>query len=171
MKIILIGLPGSGKTTLGRELARSLQLPFVDLDNEIEKTEGAAIKVIFSEKKEDYFRQLESNVLKKWCASSDSFVMATGGGAPCFFDNMEQINRAGTSIFLDVSSQEIIRRMMTSKIEERPLLAASGVDGLKEKIESMRANRIGFYQQAHITLTGTTIELQQALAALANIKS
>src|SRR5690242_5204760 len=139
MKIFLLGLPGSGKTTLGKRLATALQLPFVDLDKEIERTEGKQIKDIFAEKKEDYFRKLESAELKRWCAKPGDYVMATGGGAPCFFDNIDVINSSGKSIFIDVPASEIVRRMsvgnasrQTGPIEKRPLLAAGGKDGLKD---------------------------------------
>lgn len=166
MKVFLLGLPGSGKTTLGKRLAATLQLPFVDLDKEIEKTEGKQIREIFAEKKEDYFRQLESAELKKWCNKPDDFVMATGGGAPCFFDNLEVINKSGKSIFLDVPASEIVRRMSMGPIDKRPLLAAGGKEGLKDSIEFLRTNRLSFYTHASITLTGADISVQQMADAL-----
>src|SRR6187402_3759097 len=106
MKYFLIGLPGSGKTTLGRKLATTLKIPFVDLDHEIEERETISTQVIFKKFGEKYFREVESTVLKAWCERMGSFVMATGGGAPCFFDNMDTINQAGKSIFIDVSASE-----------------------------------------------------------------
>jgi shikimate kinase len=169
MKVFLLGLPGSGKTTLGRKLATALQLPFIDLDKEIEKTEGKQIREIFAEKKENYFRKLESAELRKWCNKPDDFVMATGGGAPCFFDNINIINQSGKSIFLDVPASEIVRRMSQVPIEKRPLLAAGGKDGLKDSIEFMRSNRLAYYRQASITLTGLSITAQQMVDAL-NVK-
>ncbi|MFZ5971079.1 MAG: shikimate kinase [Bacteroidota bacterium] len=166
MKIFLVGLPGSGKTSLGRELASALTLPFFDLDKEIERHEQKLVKDLFKEKGEPYFRQLESDLLAKACRSDKQFVMATGGGAPCFFDNMEKINRAGISIFLDVPASEIMRRMLASKLENRPLLAASGKDGLKDQIEFLRSNRINTYRQAQFTFQGEAISVQQVLAAI-----
>jgi shikimate kinase len=166
MKVFLLGLPGSGKTTLGKKLANVLHLPFVDLDKEIERTEGKVISEIFSEKKEDYFRKLESAVLKQWCSRPDDFVMATGGGAPCFFDNIQIINSAGKSIFLDVPASEIAKRMSRAGVEKRPLLAGSGRDGLKDNIEFMRSNRISFYKQAGITFSGPVIHVQDMINAL-----
>ena len=161
MKIFLIGLPGSGKSTIGKSLAHELAYPFVDLDKEIEKEEGRTIKKIFKEMKEGYFRQLESRALKKWCQSTDSFVMATGGGAPCFFDNIEQINKAGKSIFLDVPAREIAKRIMNSHISERPLFSTDDVESLKDRVEFMRSQRINFYKQAHITIAGERIEIKE----------
>jgi shikimate kinase len=166
MKIFLIGLPGSGKTSLGKELARAMQLPFVDLDKEIEKEEGRSIKVIFKDLKEPYFRAVEARVLKHWCEEEYDFVMATGGGAACFFDNMQRMNNSGKTIFLDVPAREIARRMSLSKLEERPLLNSSGIDGVKDQIEFLRSGRISFYRQAHLTLTGESISTRQALDAL-----
>ena len=166
MKIFLLGLPGSGKTTLGKELAANLRLPFIDLDKEIEREEGKAIREIFAEKKEDYFRRLESAQLKKWCATAGDFVMATGGGAPCFFDNLEVINRSGKSIFLDVPASEIVKRISTGPIEKRPLLAASGKDGLKDSIEFLRSNRLPYYRQASIILSRSDISVAEMTEAL-----
>lgn len=148
MKIFLIGLPGSGKTTTGKLLAEELKLPFVDLDFEIEKSEGQAINQIFETKKENYFRNLESAMLKKFCDSSESFVMSTGGGAPCFHDNMKGMNASGTTIFLDVSAREIAARLEKSNLAERPLFARVSPDQLKDKIEFLRSQRIVFYRQA-----------------------
>jgi shikimate kinase len=166
MKVFLLGLPGSGKTTLGKKLAAALQLPFVDLDKEIERTEGSPIPEIFKEKKEDYFRKLESSVLKTWCERPEDFVMATGGGAPCFFDNMEVIKRTGKSIFLDVPPSEIAIRISRTAVEKRPLLAASGKDGLKDHIEFMRSNRISYYKQASFTFTGKVVSVQEMADAV-----
>ena len=166
MKIFLIGLPGSGKTTLGKRLATALQLPFIDLDKEIEITEGKQIREIFAEKKEEYFRKLESSELKKWCSKPEDYVMATGGGAPCFFDNIDVINSSGKSIFLDVPASEIVRRMSTGPIEKRPLLAAGGKDGLKDSIEFLRTNRLTYYKQASIILSGAAITAEQMAEAL-----
>ena len=166
MKIFLIGLPGSGKSTIGKSLALELSCPFVDLDLEIEKQEGRTIKQIFKQMHEGYFRQIESKALKKYCQSVDSFVMATGGGAPCFLDNMEQINIAGRSIFLDVPPREIAKRIMNSHISERPLFATDNAESLKDRVEFMRSQRISFYKQAHVTITGERIEIKALVEKL-----
>jgi shikimate kinase len=157
MKIFLIGLPGSGKTTIAKQLALQLHLPYMDLDLEIEKAEMKSIPQIFKEKKEDYFRKVESQLLKDWCQSDFDFVMATGGGAPCFFDNIKSMNETGVTIFLDVPTMEIARRVASSKGEERPLLKSNGIDGLKDQIEFLRSQRINFYKQAQKIFTGERI--------------
>ena len=163
MKIFLLGLPGSGKTTLGKALSTALRLPFVDLDSEIERLEGKKITEIFEGNGEAYFRNLESIELKKRCASKAEFVMATGGGTPCFFDNMEWINRSGESIFLDVPSSEIVRRMKRTSLLERPLLGSLPPEEIRDKIERMRSERIHFYRQAMITLSGEAITAEEVI--------
>lgn len=148
MKIFLIGLPGSGKTTLGKQLAKNLNLSFVDLDFEIEKEEGKTVQEIFAQKKENYFREIESKTLKNFCLSKGDFVMATGGGAPCFFDNIASMNQSGITIFLDVSASEIARRLQETNLSERPLFSKLSSEQLKDKIEWLRSQRISFYRQA-----------------------
>jgi shikimate kinase len=163
MKIFLIGLPGSGKTTIGKMLAKALNVNFVDLDKEIEKEEGIPLSEIFQAKKEDYFRKIESAELKRLCKSPSDFVMATGGGTPCFFDNMEVINRSGTSIFLDVSAREVAGRMLKSDLAKRPLLAHAHDDEVKDRIEFLRSSRITFYKQAHLTIGGEQISTEDII--------
>jgi shikimate kinase len=166
MKIYLIGLPGSGKTTLGKRLASHLNLPFVDLDHEIELKEGAAIKDFFNVKGEDYFRQLESEILKKFSTQNADFIMATGGGAPVFHDNLKVMNASGKTIFLDVPPSEIANRILRTNPAKRPLLANLAPDDLKDKIEFMRSQRIAFYNQATIKISGANIEIQEILKAI-----
>ncbi len=150
MKIYLIGMPGSGKSTLGRKLAKELLVGFVDLDHEIETREKKSIKEIFSLNGEDYFRQIESQVLIDWSASSTSFVMATGGGTPCYYKGIEVINETGLSIFLDVPLNQLLARL--EKKTDRPLLSASDKQEMEEKLSVLRSRRLAVYQQAHITV-------------------
>jgi shikimate kinase len=166
MKIFLLGLSGSGKTTLGKELAKALKIPFVDLDKEIEKTEGTSIPKIFEQKKEDYFRQVESAEVKKWCSAKGDFVISTGGGVPVYFDNMDWINRSGKSIFLDVPASEIAKRIASTKLSDRPLFAKAHPESIKDHVEFMRSHRLPFYKKAHIIVTGSAITANDLLTAI-----
>jgi shikimate kinase len=156
MKIFLIGLSGAGKTTLGKLLADELNVPFVDMDWEIEKKEKKSVKEIFSHEGEDHFRRLESEVLREWAGGKQNFVMGTGGGAPCFYNGMEVINQSGLSIFLDVPVQELMLRLASAT--DRPLLNA-GDDRDKEiKLNALRASRLPIYTKAHIIIENPSLE-------------
>lgn len=153
MKVFLIGLPGSGKTTLGKQLAERLNIAFIDLDAEVEKHEGITVQEIFAKKKEDYFRELESKTLKSLCENKTDFVMATGGGTPSFFDNMSLMNKFGTTLFLDVSTAEICSRLQKTNLSTRPLFSTLSLEQLREKVDLLRSQRIDFYKQASVTIS------------------
>ena len=156
MKIYLIGMPGSGKTTLGKQVASELQLEFVDLDQAIELREQKSIFEIFSQSGEDHFRKVESAVLHELAASVRSFVMATGGGAPCFFGGIDVINDTGISIFLDQSLDELVKR--SAKETHRPLLQAQDADQLRHKLESLLNTRLPVYRKAQFALRNPTVK-------------
>ncbi|HQQ98241.1 MAG TPA: shikimate kinase [Cyclobacteriaceae bacterium] len=166
MKIFLIGLPGSGKSTVGKQLALTMKLPFVDLDDEIERSEGMSIPTLFKQKKEDYFRRAESALLTQWCGREDDFVMATGGGAPVFFDNMARMNAVGITVFLDVPAAEIARRVAASGRNDRPLLQKADAEAMKDQVEFMRSQRIRHYQQATHIIKGTAIPASEIAEVL-----
>jgi shikimate kinase len=155
MKIFLVGMPGSGKTTLGRQLAKAIQLTFVDLDKEIEKKEQKSIPDIFKDHGEAHFRELESQMLKQYAVSSEKFVLATGGGAPCFHQGMEIINQHGVSVFLNVPVHEIMRRIGLQ--EGRPLLGSLDLEERENKLNALFEGRIQFYSQAHVTMENATV--------------
>jgi shikimate kinase len=152
MKLYLIGLPGSGKSSLGKKLAEEAKIPFIDLDDVIEQEAGISISKIFAEKGEEYFRSLEAVALRQQ-SKAPEFVMACGGGTPCFHDNMKFINEAGTSFFLNIALEEIINRFRTTNEQgSRPLLAGSNAESLEQKLSALLTLRLPFYSQASITL-------------------
>lgn len=155
MKIILVGMPGSGKSTVGKQLSSHLNLPLIDLDTEIERAAGQDIKTIFAEKGEEHFRTLESRTLQRVLNSDDSFILATGGGAPCFHNGMEIINQRGVSIFLDVPTDELVARVASDTT--RPLLAASDKEELLLKLNVIRAKRLDCYEKAQVVIFGSDI--------------
>ncbi len=152
--IFLIGMPSSGKSTLGRQIAKTLGYDFVDLDTRIETSEGKKVSEIFALNGEEYYRKVENQQLKK-IQKDDKLVIATGGGTPCFYDGLEYIKNNGISIFLDVKPEMIVERMRVSKKNERPLFDLESENLLKEVTEKYN-NRLQIYQQADITIEGDT---------------
>jgi shikimate kinase len=150
MKIYLVGMPGSGKSTLGKQLARKLQFEFVDLDKEIETREGLEVQEIFATRGEDHFRLIESQILREWAGSEKSFVMATGGGAPCFYDGMNAINDSGLSIFIDEPLSVLIPRLESKA--NRPLLQSANPTEMKEKLQALWDIRSPLYRTASIII-------------------
>lgn len=161
MKIFLIGLPGSGKSTLGKKLSNVLGRTFVDLDNEITVGEGLSIESLFATVGEKQFRIIERDYLLKYCGESTDFVMATGGGTPCFLSNMELINKCGISVFIDTSVQTIAKRLIHTELSKRPLFAGHDAHTLEAKIVQMRSERIAFYEQAQIKITAIEISPEE----------
>lgn len=151
--IILVGMMSSGKSTLGKKLARMMGYRFLDLDKLIESREGMAISLIFSSKGEPYFRKLESEVLKEIQANR-GIILASGGGTPCFFDNMQYINNLGVSVFLDIPASDLAKRIENHGKDDRPIL--SGVSSLELELKQKIEQRMPFYSQAQLTVQGQT---------------
>ena len=118
-KIILIGMPGAGKSTFGKKLAKDVGLPFFDLDELIEAGSGQTIPEIF-EKGEDRFRIIEKDVLIEFLNSNDSFVLSAGGGTPCFYDNLNLMLQSSIVVYLKREVDELVQRLSGSE-SNRPL--------------------------------------------------
>ncbi len=162
MRLYLIGLPGSGKSVLAKKLSGVLKVPVFDLDDFIEVQEGVKISEIFSTKGQEYFRTLEAEALRKKSESRE-FVMATGGGTPCFYSNMDFINQTGISIFLDTPVTEIVKRMDESQRKLRPLLENEPDEKMEQALDKFRQSRLSFYRQANFTINLTNIEVNDVL--------
>ncbi len=156
-------MPASGKSTLGKELAKLLELQFIDLDVEIEKKEAMTISEIFSKGGEDYFRKVEKNNLFNIIDSETSFVISTGGGTPCYEENMIKMIKNGTVVFLDVPVEELLERLRNQDLTSRPKLSQPDLESiLAATIKSRRVH----YQRAHYTIQGNVITAQQILKAI-----
>ena len=143
---------GSGKTTLGRKLACIIQHQFIDLDEYIEEQEGRIISQIFEEDGEDYFRKLERVYLHKVIEKED-VVISTGGGTPCFFDNMDQMNEYGKTIYINMHPKALLPRLISSP-STRPLLAGKdGKEMLNYVFKTLRS-REKYYHKAKRVVTG-----------------
>jgi shikimate kinase len=166
LKLFLIGLPGAGKSTLGGELARCFSVPFIDLDHEISQVAGISIPEIFHNQGEVSFRQLEADVLRKF--TQDSFVMATGGGTPCFHENMEYMNSTGITVFLDVPPDRIVKRLMEAGDAGRPLLAVQNEDELRNRIHELWVSRLPYYQQASVQISAESVKPEEIQKIIMN---
>ena len=148
MKIFLLGMPAVGKTTLGKALAVHLTLPFFDLDEEIAKATANTSKVIFESKGEAYFRKIETSVLHTLISDKQTFIMATGGGTPCFYDNLTLMNKVGLTVFLYLPIATLVRRLSKLAIAQRPLLTSVTPSELDAALRNMLQQRMSHYLQA-----------------------
>ncbi|QCR23826.1 shikimate kinase [Pontibacter sp. SGAir0037] len=139
---------GAGKSTVGRQLAAQLNYTFIDLDDYLEAREGRTIARIFEQEGQESFRKKERQALEAVVQEYKQAVVATGGGAPCFFDNMSFMNQHGTSVFLDVSVEEIVARLQKTNLATRPLLTGKSTEELKEFIGQTLISRRQYYEQA-----------------------
>lgn len=153
MKIILLGYMGSGKTTIGKKLAKKLYLPFFDLDQYIESREGTSIPEIFKNKGEIYFRKIEHTYLQEFLQGNEEYILSLGGGTPCYAGNMDIIlNQEGVkSIYLQANVPTIKERISKNK-HKRPLIASLSDEKLTEFIAKHLFERRNFYEQAHHTI-------------------
>jgi len=155
MIIFLIGFMGSGKTTVGKRLAKALEMEFVDLDELVEKASGKSITKLFEEGASN-FRAQESAALKKTSLFPNAIV-ATGGGTPCFNENMTWMNRHGITIYIKMSTGSLYRRLSQAK-EERPLVAGKKGDELRNYVEKVLAEREKYYIKALYTVKGEDLD-------------
>ena len=152
MKIVLVGYMGSGKSTIGKLLANKLNFEFIDLDEFIETTEKSNIPDIFTTKGEIYFRKKEYTNLKEILETKDDFVLSTGGGTPCYGENMTAIlNETKNVFYLKVSVAGLIERLIPEK-ENRPLIANIPNEELPEFIGKHMFERSYFYSKAVHTI-------------------
>lgn len=148
-RIILLGYMGAGKTTVGKALAKELGVMFFDLDWYIENRFCKKIPQIFAEEGEEVFRQRERNMLHE-VAEFENVVISLGGGAPCFFDNMEYINRQADTIYLKGTPEILYQHLLMAK-GKRPLLEGKSKEELMAYIQTSLAAREPFYSQAKYT--------------------
>jgi shikimate kinase len=166
LKVVLVGLPGSGKSTFGKQLAKELDFPFLDLDQLIEERYQLKISDIFSIHGEGTFREWESLVLQDTLKQDRAYILASGGGTPCFNDNMDLINSQGISVYLDVPLGSISHRLQTSKAQQRPLFQGLDQGEITLKLKSLLVTREYFYNQAKIKLSGEDFSAELLLAEL-----
>lgn len=146
--IILIGFMGSGKTSIGKLLARELSFEFIDTDEEIEKEENLKISKIFDEFGEEYFRDLETNYIRKLIPSSKSLIVSTGGGLPLRDCNAKILRELGIVVYLKAKKDTIVNRVKEDNT--RPLLKSND---LEERVDSLLELRDpSYHAAAHIEI-------------------
>lgn len=147
MTIFLIGMPCSGKSTLGLQLAEHLQMPFFDTDAIIEDMEGMKVSDIFTKQGDARFRDLEHELMANWKLSH--VVVATGGGLPCHNDLIDMLNSKGKTIWLQASIDALSERLSQSEVI-RPLTDGKSDKEIKSKLKELLKNRKPIYSKAQI---------------------
>ena len=148
--IFLVGFMGSGKTTWGKKLAKALNRTFIDLDEVLVQRLGMTIPAYFSQHGEEEFRRIESQVLKE--NHQHDVVISTGGGTPCFYDNMDWIVRHGTAVYLEHSPKSLWARLNASDVSKRPALKGLTGEELLQFITEKLAQRVPYYHKAHLVV-------------------
>ena len=156
IRIFLTGYMGAGKTTLGKAFAHKMNIPFIDLDWYIEERFHKTVGELFTERGEAGFRELERNMLHE-VAEFENVIISCGGGTPCFFDNMEYMNRQAQTVYLKASPDVLFQHLKMGKVE-RPLLKDKTEDEMKQYIRDSLAIREPFYSRAQYTLDVSLLE-------------
>ena len=164
MRIYLIGYMGCGKTTMGRKLASQLSISFIDMDNYIQNRYFKSISDIFSDEGEESFRKKERDCLME-ISEMEDVVVSTGGGAPCFFDNIDLMNNTGICIFLDVKPEILAARLRDSHTV-RPLIQQKKGEELISHINDMLQKRFPFYNKASYRFSGDDITVEKIIQTL-----
>ena len=155
-RILLTGYMGAGKTTLGRALATKLGFTFIDLDCYIEERFRKTIPQIFAEKGEEGFRDIERRMLHE-VAEFEDIIISTGGGTPCFFDNIDYMNSKGITVYLQVPVERLFIRLSIAR-KQRPLIKDKNDEELREFIAQQLAKREPFYSKAQYSFEADKLE-------------
>lgn len=170
MKVFLIGFMGSGKSTMGQELANLLRWDFVDLDRYIEVKHQKTIGRLFHSFGEDYFRSIERDALREVTQTERSTVIATGGGTPCHHNGMTFMKEEGLTVYLKVSTQALVQRLLSST-KERPLLTTDNPLELEKLINRLLSTRKNCYEQSELIVEnsgqGTANTLHKIISFMA----
>ncbi len=163
--IFLIGYMGCGKSTLGRALGAATGCEFIDLDHYIEQRFHATISELFAERGEEGFRHVERAMLAEVAGFSDC-IIACGGGTPCFFDNMELMNRSGLTVWLNTPIERLYERLQRNR-SKRPILANKSDAELRSFIDDALTAREPYYNKAQATYCATLLEDKSQISTTA----
>ena len=157
MKLIIVGYMASGKTTFGKALSEKLGTPFIDLDEYIETSMSKTIPQIFNELGEEEFRKIEKESLRKVIEENPDIVLACGGGTPCFYDNMDYLNKNGVTVFLETSIPVLISRLQGEN-SGRPLVAGKTHEEIRQQVLTQLCERLPKYIEAKLKWSGDDLE-------------
>lgn len=158
----------SGKSSISRKVAARLGYESYDTDDLFEEKYHICVQDFFEKYGEDYFREFESDILKKTGEMRD-VVISTGGGTPCFFDNMQWMNQNGTTIFVKVNPLTAFHRIMHAK-RKRPLVFGKTEEELRRYVETHYDSRLRYYEQAHFTVKGENLDIDEIMKFLSSLK-
>jgi len=156
---------GSGKTTIGKVVAKKMNMNFIDMDTHIENQQFKTIPQIFEILGEEKFRKLEQKCLQE-VSQYENVIIATGGGAPCHFDNMEMMNRYGETIYICFTAEQLSERLKHTQIHKRPILAKYPGDNLLPFIMQNLELREPYYNQAKFKVSGSDVEIASQIVKL-----
>jgi shikimate kinase len=162
MKIFLIGFMGAGKSHWGRLLSEKLSISFFDLDEQVSARAGKPITEIFAAEGEENFRMQEKEVLHIITESYENFVMACGGGSPCFFNNIEYMQQAGTTVWINTPLEILFQRLVKEK-DKRPLIKELSDEQLHGFISKKFADRKIYYEQADIKMDEEPVQIGELI--------
>jgi len=167
MKIILVGMMGSGKSSVGKSLAKALAYQFVDTDTEIEKQVGKSIPEIFEEEGEEAFRDIEKRFMSGLLVQN-KLVIATGGGLPCFNNQMEFVNQLGLSIYLKAEPAFLTSRLINKK-KKRPLISEMNEEEMTGFLKDLLSKRKPVYEKAQLHINAMNVRITELTDAIKSI--
>ncbi len=151
MELFIIGFTGSGKSTFGRLLAKKLRYKFLDLDKLIEEREGQTVQELYKNLGNEAFRAIEADVLRSLKGLDYDVIVATGGGTPCYHNNMTWMNQQGVTIYLQASAPLLIGRLRQFQ-NKRPIVQFDSDEELKNSIYNRLEERRSYYEKAQLFL-------------------
>ncbi len=167
-RIFLIGYMGCGKTTLGKILAEKTTYVFVDLDTFIEEKYHKTVSQIFAEMGQEKFREIERECLSE-VSDFEKTIIATGGGTPCYYDNIQKMNDAGLTVYIQLTTAQLSARLETSRAGKRPLIADKKGEELHQFIQEGLKTREPFYKQAKLIVSGSDNDIVEQIIKVSQL--
>jgi len=165
MRVFLIGFMASGKSSVGKKLAKKIGLPFVDLDNYIEEKYNTTIRSLIYNMGMDKFRKIEKQSLETIIHKNENILLSTGGGTSCYFDNMKLMNETGVTIYLEVDIHTLVDRLMHAK-KDRPLIWGKSREDLTVYAKDLLGRRKVYYQKAMHAISGKDLKIESIVNLL-----